>query len=42
LALENAYQKCASLGKQIGVFEVHSRLPLDPANEVANETFVCM
>ncbi|MGY2438260.1 hypothetical protein [Pseudomonas sp. SDO52101_S400] len=41
LALDNAYKKCASLGKQLGVFEVHSRLPLDPANEVANVTFVC-
>jgi hypothetical protein len=41
LALDKAYKKCASLGKQVGEFEVDSRLPLDPANEVANVIFVC-
>jgi len=41
MALDDAEKKCASLGKQIDVFDVQSRLPLDPANEVTNVTFVC-
>jgi hypothetical protein len=41
MALDNACKKCASLGKQLGEFEVQSRLPLDPENEVAHVTFVC-
>jgi hypothetical protein len=41
LVLDNACKKCASLGKQLGEFEVQSRLPLDPENEVAHVTFVC-
>ncbi|MDI2595254.1 hypothetical protein NYP20_11460 [Pseudomonas sp. N3-W] len=40
LALDNANRKCASLGKQIGVFDVQSHWPF-PTNEVANVTFVC-
>jgi hypothetical protein len=41
MALSGAGKKCASLGKQIDVFDVQSRLPLDPGNDVANVTFVC-
>lgn len=41
MALDGAVKKCASLGKQIDVFDVQSRLPLDPENEVTNVTFVC-
>jgi hypothetical protein len=41
LALNNANKKCASLGKQVGEFDVQSRLPSVPTNEVANVTFVC-
>lgn len=41
LALNNANKKCASLGKQVDVFDVQSRLPLDSAKEVVNVTFGC-
>lgn len=41
LVLDSATKKCASFGKQIDVFDVQSRLPLDPAKEVANVTFIC-
>ncbi|SDE42990.1 hypothetical protein SAMN04490189_5365 [Pseudomonas koreensis] len=41
LALNGANRKCASLGKQVDVFHVQSRLPVDPANDVANVTFSC-
>lgn len=41
LALNRANKKCASLGKQVGEFDVQSRMPADQEHEVASVTFVC-